>query len=403
MGRRPADAVTLEKQTFDKTTPRCQHFGVCGGCTLQDLPYASQLELKRTLLAKQFAALGYTAAIPVQGLGEPWRYRNKMEFTFGTWDGEVVLGLHERGSFWKIVDVVDCHLVPVVFSDVLAAVRRLVRATGLPAYNPRTHQGFFRYLMLRQSRATGELVACLITTAGEEPAMHSLASQLRDEVPQMVSVYWGVNQKLADVAIPDELQLIAGSACFEEQIGPFRLTLHPFNFLQPNLEQAERIYETIVQLSRPGPAEVAWDLYAGVGLVSLYLAGSAGRVIGMESDAHNVTLARLNAERAGLTQIEYRHGRVEELLRLRNRLTWMGQPSLIVVDPPRSGLHKEVQQGIVAAFPRQLVYLSCNAASQVADLQRILAMAPQYRLAHVLAYDMFPQTSHVETLVVLER
>ena len=216
MGRRAADAVTLEKQAFDKTTPRCQHFGVCGGCTLQDLPYPSQLELKRTLLSKQFAAMGYTEAIPVQGLDEPWRYRNKMEFTFGMRDGEVVLGLHERSSFWKIVDVLDCHLVPAVFNDVLAAVRQLVRATTLPVYHPRTHVGFFRYLILRQSRATQAVVACLITAPGDEAVIESLTTQLRQAVPQIRSVYWGVNQKMADVAIPDALRLMAGEAYFEE-------------------------------------------------------------------------------------------------------------------------------------------------------------------------------------------
>ncbi|MBI4354959.1 MAG: 23S rRNA (uracil(1939)-C(5))-methyltransferase RlmD [Candidatus Omnitrophica bacterium] len=414
MPRKAANTLTLEKQAFAHVEPPCQHFGICGGCTLQDLPYPAQLELKTALLAKSLTSLGITTPVPVQGLDEPWRYRNKMEFTFGTWDGELVLGLHARGSFWKIVDVQDCHLVPAVFNEALEASRRCARATRLPAYNPHTHQGFFRYLTLRHSRLTNTVVACLITApparpepiaagGGDESIIRDLAAQMQAAVPSLASVYWGVNRKLADVAVPDELTLISGSATFEEQIGPFRLSLHPFNFLQPHLLQAERIYDTIRGVVRVGSGEVAWDLYCGVGVISLYLGALAGRVLGIESDPHNINLARLNAERAGLTHLEYRQGKVEELLRDRNRSTWLHQPAVIVVDPPRSGLHKEVQRGLVAAFPRQIVYLSCNAQTLVADLRQLLTMAPQYRLAHCSAYDMFPQTSHVETLVVLER
>ena len=411
---RVVQVAAQEKAAYARVEPPCPYFGTCGGCSLQDLAYPDQLALKRERLRSAFAALGDVLAFDVVGLEEPWRYRNKAELTFSMSDGRLILGYHARRSFWRVVGLEDCLLLPEPAMAAARDVLALAAETGLPAYHPRTHQGFFRYLLVRSSHSTGRLLLCLMTapeTAIEDVAEQGRVRALIERMAQVIiarhplvaSVSWGITGRLADVAVPEELRLLAGTAHFEDQIGPFRLRLHPLSFLQPSSAQADRIYARLGEWLGDAPEGIVWDLYCGVGLVGLYLARRFRKVYGIDVEPQHIALAALNASLNGLDNIECRVGRVETVLMDRRFWLQEAKPDAIVVDPPRAGLHASALSSIMAARPRRIAYLSCNSQSFARDAQVLRTGFPRYRLAQVAAFDMFPQTDHVETLVLLER
>lgn len=400
---RIAQLLAHEKSPYQRIEAPCPYFGVCGGCALQDLAYSDQLTLKQQRLRRAFAALGDVPAIDVVGLDDPWRYRSKAELTFSESGGELTLGYHAEGSFWRVVDLEDCLLLPQPLMGAVRDVRRLAAATGLPAYHPRTHQGFFRYLLVRHSRATGQMLFCLITASGSREPIEPIATEVMARHPALTGFYWGWTDRIADVALPQELVLLGGAPYLEDQIGSFRLRLHPLSFLQPASLQADRMYTFLAQSLSGTAGSVAWDLYCGVGLAGFYLSRAFGNVYGIDNEPHNLELATVNASLNGVTNIEFRGGKVETLLL--DRRFWLqdAKPDVIVVDPPRAGLHPHALSSLLAARPRRLAYLSCNVQSLVRDLRPLLSSFPHYRLAAVTAFDMFPQTLHVETCVILER
>lgn len=395
--------IVQERSLYTKIEAPCPYFGTCGGCSLQDLAYPDQVSLKRERLRKALAPLGMLGDVEVVPMEEPWRYRNRAEFTFGASDGRLLLGYHESGSFWRIVDLQDCLLLPEAVMRILRDARQLAEQTGLPAYQPRTHQGFFRYLLVRQSHATGQVLLCLITAPGPRDVIEHLAQALLTRHGTLASFYWGVTSKLADVAVPDELRLIGGAAYLDDIVGPFRLKLRPFSFLQPARLQAERMYEELCRSIASTQVSVAWDLYCGLGLIALYLASHARKVYGIDSEPSHMELAALNASSNGIQNVEFRTGRVETVLMDRRFWLQEAKPDLIVVDPPRAGLHLQALSCVLAARPKLLAYLSCNPKALVRDLARLLASFPRYRVTRVTGFDLFPQTDHVETLALLER
>ena len=396
-------ALVKEKAAYAKVEPPCPYFGACGGCSLQDLAYQDQLALKRQRLQRVLGAATGSPPVEVIGLEDPWRYRNKAEFTFGESDGRLALGYHAARSFWRVVDLEDCLLLPEPAMRAVREVRDLAAMTGLAPYHPRTHQGFFRYLLVRVSHATGQILLCLMTTAGSREVVEGIAGAVMRGHPSVASWYWGVTERVADVAVPDQLALVAGEAHLEDRIGPFRIRLHPLSFLQPTSVQADRIYTVVAQAIRASGAGVAWDLYCGVGLISFYLSRSVRKVYGIDAEPGNVELAAFNASRNGVGNAEFRLGRVEELLKDRRFWLQEAKPDVVVVDPPRAGLHPHALSSILAARPRLVAYLSCNAQSLVRDLAQLRSGFPPYRIIDARAFDMFPQTNHVETFTLLER
>ncbi|MBI4353805.1 MAG: 23S rRNA (uracil(1939)-C(5))-methyltransferase RlmD [Candidatus Omnitrophica bacterium] len=388
-----------DKSAFQTVEPPCPYFGTCGGCALQDLNYADQLALKHQRLLRIFGALDPSLTLELVPLEDPWRYRNKAELTFGA-DG---LGYHAARSFWRIVDLDDCLLLPEAASRVVRDVRELTRKTGQPSYNPRTHQGFFRYLVIRHSRATGKLLVCLMTSQGERGPIEAIGEELMRRHPAVSSVYWGITSKLADIAVPDELFLLRGESYLEDRMGPFTVRLHPFTFLQPTTRQAERMYEQIAQWVSASPQGAAWDLYCGIGVIAFYLSSRFRTIYAIDAEERNLELGRMNAQANQIPNVQFHLGKVEDVLA--NKRFWLGeaQPDAVVMDPPRSGLHPRVIAALLAARPRQLICVSCNAQTLVRDLQLLMSGFPRYRLRDVVAFDSFPHTPHVEALALLER
>ncbi len=398
---------------YTKVAAPCPYFGTCGGCALQDLAYEDQVAVKQTRIRKALADVPGLPEITVEPAPEPWRYRNKAEFTFGEADGALVLGYHAAGSYWKVVGLEDCLLMPERAMAVVRDVRCLAAESGRGAYHARHHHGFFRYLLVRQSRETGRVLICLITASDRGAAdpsdasgravIDAMAVALTRCHPALASVYWGTTDRLADVARPETLIRVSGEALLEDRIGPFALSLHPLSFLQPMSQQADRLYARLSELLRPEPSRVAWDLYCGLGLIAFYLSRKARRVYAIDTEAANVELGRANAARNGITNVEFRMGPVEDVLA--DRRFWLGEgrADLVAVDPPRAGLHQRAVASLLAARPRRIAYLSCNVRSLAQDLRLLLSGFPRYRVAAVEAFDMFPQTNHAEVLAVLER
>ncbi len=395
--------LTREKAAYAKVTPPCPYFGTCGGCAIQDLAYEDQLALKRERLRRAFASLPEAPAIEVIGLDDPWRYRNKAELTFGETGGQLTLGFHAARSFWRVVDLEDCLLLPDPLVPILRDLRALAAASGLPAYRPRTHQGFFRYVLARHSRATQQVLLCVMTAAGSRDVVERLARDLTARHPGISSVFWGVTDKLADIAVPETLVHLEGAESLEDQIGPFRLRVHPLSFLQSESRQADRMYRALRRAVSEPSGGIAWDLYCGIGLAGFYLSKQFRKIYGIDSEPHHLELARLNASLNGVDNIEFRQGRVEALLA--DRRFWLQEaaPDVIVVDPPRAGLHPQALSSLLAARPRMIAYVSCNVQTLVRDLAVLVSSFPRYRLSTAQAFDMFPQTNHVEALVILQR
>ncbi len=404
MNDRAVRTLDRDKHAFARVCAPCPVFGTCGGCTLQDLAYPDQLTLKRERLQRALAALdGAPAVPPVVPLEDPWRYRNKAELTFGWADGRVTLGYHAARSYWRVADAEDCRLLPEAAVRAVRAVRDEAERTGLPVYLPKTHQGFFRHLVVRHSRTTDQVLLMLVTAPGPSDAVAAMARAVRARHPEIVSVYWGCTSRAADVAVPDVLTLVDGEVGLADRVGPFNIALHPLSFVQPSSVQADRIYRHVRDVIGPLPQGTAWDLYCGLGLIALYLAGQVGRVFAIDVEPHHLALARRNAEANGVHNIHLHQGRVETLLFDRRYWLHEARPDVIVVDPPRAGLHPDAVSSLLAARPSRIVYCSCNADSLVRDLLELGKAFPRYRVTGLTAFDMFPQTNHVETVAVLDR
>ena len=395
--------LAQEKSAYAKVEAPCPYFGTCGGCAIQDVAYADQLRLKAARIRRALAFISGLPPVEVIGLEDPWRYRNRAEFTFGALDGALALGYHAARSFWRVVDLEDCLLLPEEAMRVVRSVRALAASTGLPPYHPRSHQGFFRYLLIRHSRATGRILVCLITATGARAVVDAMAEEIVARHPAVSSVWWGLTNKPADVAVPEELTLMRGAEYLEDELGPFRLKLHPFSFLQPSSAQAQRLYAALSAMIGDLSEGIVWDLYCGIGLVSFYLARQARTVYGIDVEPRHLELAAMNASLNGLRNIEFRAGKVETLLMDRRFWLQEAKPDAIVVDPPRAGLHAHALSSLLAARPGRIAYVSCNVQSLARDLGVLCSSFPRYRLAAIQSFDMFPQTNHVETLVLLER
>ncbi len=359
------------------------------------MEYADQVELRRCSVA---SLLGREVeAIPMEN---PWNHRSKMEFTFGQEGERVTLGLHQRKSFSRIVEIEQCEIAHPEVSRLLRAVREQAGRSGLSAYNNRRHEGFWRYAVIRVSRSAGELLLVLMTNEGPRAPLEAMAEELAAGVPALKSFYWGVTAKLSDVARPDRLERIWGAETLEDSVGPVRYRFGPSNFLQPNHALVEKAYGAIRDGAALTGTEAVYDLYCGIGLIALSMAGGAKTVCGVESEPENIEFAERNARLNGISNAEFICGRVEDLLKGRALFRGGPAPDVIVLDPPRVGLHKEVLGPLLAARAPRVIYLSCNPASLARDLKML---TPTYRIDSLKMFDFFPHTEHAEVLALLTR
>ena len=400
----------------------CPHFGVCGGCAYQTLPYDKQLELKkgqvRKLLTPVFAKQAlldgeaeltdeYVNHIFEGIKGSPVQsaYRNKMEFSFGdeVKDGPLSLGMHKRGSFYDIVSVRECQLVDEDYRKILNTTLDYFTQKGTSYYHRMRHEGYLRHLLVRKAQKTGEILIALITTTQEEQDLQPyvdalLALPLQGKI---TGVLHTKNDSVADVVQSDETVLLYGQDYFYEELLGLKFKISQFSFFQTNSLGAEVLYETarefLGDISDDGRNDkTVFDLYSGTGTIAQLLAPVAGRVIGVEIVEEAVKAARENAKLNNLNNCEFIAGDVLKVIG-----DIKEKPDFIVLDPPRDGIHPKALQHIIDYQVDRIVYISCKPTSLARDLDIMIEQG--YRMERVVAIDQFPGTGHVETVVLLSK
>jgi len=401
--------------------PRCIHFGTCGGCLWQNLPYDEQLKVKREMVWECLAHIGglpHDVVLPTLPSPQIYYYRNKMEFSFAPrrWlsheeidrnqlekPRNFALGLHVRRFYDRVLDIEECHLQSPLSVTILKRVRQFALASGLPPYSTLDHKGFWRFLVVRDSKHSGHVLVELITAPNRSAAspIEQLASMLLAEIPEITTLVHGVSAKKAQIASADTQKIIQGPGYIEEKLGDFKFRISSGAFFQTNSQGGKVLLDQVLAGCALSGPEVVWDLYCGTGTMAIGVASGARKVIGFELNEQAVADARINASLNGIDNCEFVLGDLRSLLHSPSSLIHQhGAPDVVVTDPPRAGMHPSVVTQLAALAPPKIVSVSCNPATLARDLKLLVE---KYRLLHVQPVDMFPHTPHIETVAVLER
>lgn len=399
--------MSLAEPSPFRVEPECPHFPACGGCAFQHLLYSKQLELKQNYLLQTLRKIGRINpdVLIKEGIvpsPQIWYYRNKMEYAFGGEAGDITLGLRSRASpleryVKRTVSLKKCLIFSRAAERIFPAVIDFARASGLPPYRPETRRGFFRNLVLREGKNTGEIMAVLVTRSGRDLDVGRLASGLRESVPEVKSLWWVENDRISDVVDFENKKHISGSAFIEETLGGLRFRIYPESFFQPNPGAAEILYGRISREALNLRSRRILGLYCGPGSIEIFLSGAADEVVGIDAEAMNIRTAEENTQINGVGNCRFVEGRVEYVLGRMPRGTF----DLVVLDPPRAGLSGRALKHILARDVPAVVYVSCNPAAFARDLGVFLEKG--YGLEKVLSFDFFPHTPHLESLAVLAK
>jgi 23S rRNA (uracil1939-C5)-methyltransferase len=416
-----AKVVALLQDTPKAIAPRCAHFGTCGGCLWQNLPYDEQLLVKREFVWECLAHIGGLSldlVLPTLPSPQIYHYRNKMEYSFAArrWlhneelelsklekPADFALGLHIRGFFDRVLDLEECHLQSPLSVAILKQVRQFALDSGLRPYNTRDHTGFWRFLVVRDSKQSGQILVELITAPHRDGAAAAaqLASRLQAEIPELSTLIHGISAKKAQIASADTHEIVFGPGYIEEWLGEFRFRISSGSFFQTNSRGAEILLDEVTKACALTGSEVIWDLYCGIGTIAIGLASKARKVIGLELVAEAVADARINAELNDLHNCEFILGDIKALLKSPALLVERhGNPEVVITDPPRAGMHPSVVKSLKTLSPPRIVCVSCNPATLARDLKILME---DYRLLRVQPVDLFPHTAHIEAVAILER
>jgi 23S rRNA (uracil1939-C5)-methyltransferase len=385
----------------DRVAPSCAVYRRCGGCQLQHLSYPAQLAAKRQTVIDAVARIGRLDGVtvhPTLGAAEPWHYRNKMQFPVGLSAGRLAVGCFAPGSH-DIVDVDDCHIQHAANNTVARTVRAALAELGIPPYDEKSGRGVVRHVLGRVGTASGEVMTVIVTATADLPRKESVITSLRRDIPGLVSVVHNVNPARTNVILGRQTATIWGRDTIVDRIGDFLFRVSARSFFQVNTAQAAVLYGKAEEYAGLTGAETVIDAYCGTGTITLFLARRAAKVYGIEVVADAVADARANAAANGIVNVEYIVGdAVDVMPKLRARGV---QPHAIVVDPPRAGCAPVVLDTFVRMRPERIVYVSCNPASLARDLA-VLADGG-YLVKEIQPIDMFPQTYHVESVVLLQK
>ena len=407
---------TLEKSPLE-IEPECPHFGLCGGCTYQSLPYEKQLELKegqvRELMADAIKDNCQYDFLPIKRSPRQYEYRNKMEFSFGDEykDGPLALGMHKRGSFYDLVTVSDCKIVDSDFRCILSATLDFFAERDVRYYHRMNHEGYLRHLLVRKAVRTGEILLDLITTSHDIPGTPSEQEEkellagwcdcLRSLELQgsIRGILHTKNDSIADVVKDEGTEVLFGEDYFYEELLGLRFRISPFSFFQTNSLGAEVLYQTARDFILDGDehslgGKVVYDLYSGTGTIAQMMAPVCKEVVGVEIVEEAVEAAKKNAQLNGLDNCSFLAG---DVLKVLDEIKV--KPDYIILDPPRDGIHPKALEKIIAYGVQNMVYISCKPTSLARDLEVFIARG--YEVKRVQCVDMFPGTVHVETVVLL--
>ncbi len=404
-----ARLLALLEPSMDRVEAPCPYSGSCGGCKWQFLDYDRQVEYKRQHVSDALKHIGGIDDVPVHKTLPSkalFGYRNKMEFSCADrrWlmthemgtpgvETDFALGLHVPGTYYKVLDISACLLQPDLGNRILSDGRRWMKASGMPAYGLKSHEGFWRFLMLRHSAAYDRWMVNLITSADRPEVVQPIADRLIEKYPAVISVVNNITARKAGVAFGEREIGLAGEAAIKDRIGRFEFAISANSFFQTNTAGALRLYETVKHYARLTGGERLVDLYCGTGTISIYLSEAAGSVIGMEIVESAVRDAQVNADLNGVSNCQFILGDIRDRL---NRLS--DTPDVMIIDPPRDGMHKEVVGRILELAPEKIVYVSCNPATLARD---VALMRDRYRVCEVQPVDLFPHTWHIESVARL--
>lgn len=398
-----ARLTEILEPSCDRTEPLCPHHRACGGCQLQALSYEKQLAFKTNKVKNDLLRIGGFESIPMEpivGMEDPWHYRNKAQFPIGTdRNGQIVTGFY-AGRTHQIIPSRDCALGVSQNREVLDRVIDFMETCHIPAYDEVSHSGLVRHVLIRYGFRTGELMVCLIINGSSLPHSEELVNRLR-ELDGITSITLNSNTGRTNVILGDKTKTLWGQEYITDYIGDVKYRISPVSFYQVNPIQTEKLYRLALDYADLKGNEIVWDLYCGIGTISLFLAQKARQVYGVEVIPQAIEDARQNARINGIENAEFFVGKSEEVLPEYCLEHPDAYADVIVVDPPRKGCDAKLLETILAMQPLRIVYVSCDPATLARDLK--LLCAGGYQLKRVRPVDQFCHTVHIETCVLLSR
>ena len=399
----------------ERTEPVCEHFGSCGGCKWQNLNYNTQLHYKQKYVLDAFTRIGkfeFPPIEPILGNALPYFYRNKLEFSASNkrwlsaaemasaedFTNRDALGFHVPGLFDKILDIQECHLQAEPSNSIRNAIKKYATKNKLTFFDVRNKTGLLRTVMVRTT-STGEVMVVLMVFEWLEKELFELLQFLKDEFPQITSLQYVFNNKGNDTLTGLELKTFSGRDYIVEDMEGLKFKISAKSFYQTNSLQAYELYKITRNFAELSGNEIVYDLYTGTGTIANFIAGNAKKVIGIEYIEDAIKDAKENSDNNEITNTSFFAGDMKDVLTA-DFISTHGKPNVIITDPPRAGMHEEVVKVILAAAPDKVVYVSCNPATQARDLAM---MEGDYTIVKVQPVDMFPQTAHVENVVLLIR
>lgn len=406
--------LEIVKPSEDRLQPFCEHFGICGGCRWQPLPYDMQLKAKQQQVWDQLVRIGHLEIpdiSPILPSDKTKYYRNKLEFTFSnkrwiynnedpdslTDEERLGLGFHVGKFFDKVLDIKHCSLQPEPSNEIRLFIREYAVTHGLEFYNIRENTGFLRNLIVRNNQV-GDVMLTVCFAYDDQDKIVPMLDAIAAEFPQIKSLHYVINEKLNDSISDLDCILYKGEDAIWETMGKLKFKIGPKSFYQTNSEQAYKLYSIAKEFAALTGNEVVYDLYTGTGTIAQFISDKASKVIGIEYVKEAIEDARINAEANGITNCTFFDGDMKDILTA-DFIKEHGKPEVMIIDPPRAGMHPDVVKVIMEAAPERIVYVSCNPASQARDLA---IMSPMYEITAVQPVDMFPHTMHVENVCALK-
>lgn len=406
--------LEIVKPSEDRLQPFCEHFGICGGCRWQPLPYDMQLKAKQQQVWDQLVRIGHLEIpdiSPILPSDKTKYYRNKLEFTFSnkrwiynnedpdslTDEERLGLGFHVGKFFDKVLDIKHCSLQPEPSNEIRLFIREYAVTHNLEFYNIRENTGFLRNIIIRNNQV-GDVMLTVCFAYDDQDKIVPMLDAIAAEFPQIKSLHYVINEKLNDSISDLDCILYKGEDAIWETMGKLKFKIGPKSFYQTNSEQAYKLYSVAKEFAALTGNEVVYDLYTGTGTIAQFISDKASKVIGIEYVKEAIEDARINAEANGITNCTFFDGDMKDILTA-DFIKEHGKPEVMIIDPPRAGMHPDVVKVIMEAAPERIVYVSCNPASQARDLAM---MSPMYEITAVQPVDMFPHTMHVENVCALK-
>uniref|UniRef100_A0A7V3E8H8 23S rRNA (Uracil(1939)-C(5))-methyltransferase RlmD n=1 Tax=Ignavibacterium album TaxID=591197 RepID=A0A7V3E8H8_9BACT len=415
-----AEAITIEiiSPSTDRVKAKCKYFGVCGGCKQQDLSYNKQVEYKQKQVEEIFNKLGGFTDFIIEDIipsEDVFYYRNKMEFSFSDkrWltkdeiasDNQFVrnfaLGLHIPKIFDKVLDVDECFLQSELSNQILNFTRTFFLNKNISVYSTKTHTGFLRNLVIRQSYYTEDLMINLVTSEEDDELLKEYSENLVKNFPAITTIVNNISKKLSAVAVGDYEKVYFGDGFIYDKIGNYNFRISANSFFQTNTKQAEKLYQTALEFAELKGNEIVYDLYSGAGTIAIYISQKAKEVFAFETVQSAVEDAKVNAQLNNTLNVEFINADLYKSFLPIIQKNNLSEPDVIIIDPPRSGMHKNTVDDVIQLSPERIVYVSCNPATQVRDIKMMVEAG--YKLVKIKPVDMFPQTYHIENVALLQR